>query len=163
MKGESHERAQKLLVAARVEGLSAADQAWLDSHLTACAGCTAQAESLERAVAALRSFQAPVNPAIVDETHRRLHLRAQELREHEARMWALGLACALSWVVGVLTAPLVWWGLEWIGEHVGIPKPVWVGVFLISWVMPAVVIAAVLTWRREFAAARNGDPATMLR
>jgi len=156
MKGESHERTQKLLVAARVEGLSAADQAWLDSHLTACAGCMAQAESLERAVAALHSFQAPVNPAIVDETRRRLHLRAQELHEHEARMRALWVTCALSWILGALSAPALWWGFEWIGQRIDAPKAVWITAFVLWWVTPAAVVGAVVACHRSRGLRGNG-------
>jgi anti-sigma factor RsiW len=116
MNGERHERAQKLLAAARVEGLTAAERAWLDSHLEACGDCSVYAESLERAIAALRTFQAPVDSALMEATRRRLHLRARELHEQEVRMRALWMACGLSWVLGVLTAPLLWWGLEWIGQ-----------------------------------------------
>jgi anti-sigma factor RsiW len=156
MNGDHHEWARKLLAAVRVEGLSAAERALLDSHLGACGDCRIYAESLETAVAALRSFQAPVNPALVEATRRRLHLRASELREHEARMRALWLACALSWVVGVLTAPLLWWGLEWIGQRFAVPQPVWVTAFVFSWIVPAAGVAAALVWRQSHAANHNG-------
>ena len=46
MSGEHHERAHELLAAAQVEGLSAADQAWLDSHLDGCADCRVYAKPL---------------------------------------------------------------------------------------------------------------------
>lgn len=156
MKDQAHERARKLLEASRVEGITPDDQAWLNSHLESCAGCESYAESLEHTLATLRLFQMPINPAIVDKTRRRLHLRARELHEHEARMRALWLACAVSWVVGVGSAPLVWWGLEWIGQHIALPRPVWFLAFALWWIAPAVVVAAVLTWRRSRAATENG-------
>jgi anti-sigma factor RsiW len=156
MNGEHHERARELLAAARVEGLSAADQAWLGSHLDACADCRVYAELLERAITAVRAFQAPVDPALTEATRRRLQLRARELREHESRMRALWVACGLSWVLGVLTAPLLWWGLEWIGQRFAVPQPVWVTAFLSSWIVPAAGVAAVLVWRQSHAANQHG-------
>jgi hypothetical protein len=156
MNNKHHERARKLLAEARVQGLEGADQAWLGSHLDVCADCAAFAESLEKAVAAVRSFQAPVDPTLLEATRRRLHLRARELQEHEGRMRALWMACGLSWVLGVLTAPLLWWGLEWIGQRFVVPQPVWVTAFLFSWIVPAAVVAAVLAWRQSRAANQNG-------
>jgi anti-sigma factor RsiW len=156
MNNEHHERARMLLAAARVEGLKAAERAWLGSHLDACGDCRVYAESLDRAVAVVRSFQAPVDPALMEATRRRLHLRAREIREHEARMRALWMACGLSWVLGVLTAPLLWWGLEWIGHRFLVPQPVWVTAFLFSWIVPAAVVAAALAWRQSRAADQNG-------
>jgi anti-sigma factor RsiW len=149
MNNEHHERARMLLAAARVEGLKAAERAWLESHLEACGDCRVHAESLERAVAAVRSFQAAVDPTLLEATRRRLRVRAHELREHEARMRALWMACGLSWVLGALTAPLLWWGVEWIGQRFVTPPPVWVTAFLFSWVVPGAVVAAVLVWRRS--------------
>ena len=163
MNGEHHERARKLLAAARVEGLSAADQAWLESHLDDCGDCRTYAESLERTVAALRSFPAPVDPALVEATHRRLRLRASELREHEARMWALWATCALSWILGALSAPLLWWGFEWIGQHIDAPKAVWIAAFVLWWLTPAAVVGAVVACHRSRGLRENGREATLPR
>jgi predicted anti-sigma-YlaC factor YlaD len=163
MKGEPHERAQKLLVAARAEGLSAADQAWLEPHLETCAGCAAYAKSLAQTVAAFRSFHVQVDPAVMDETRRRLRLRAQELYEHETRMWALWLACALSWVLGALSAPLLWWGFEWIGKRIDAPNAVWISAFVLWWLTPAAVVGAVLACQRSRGLKENGHEATLPR
>lgn len=156
MNPEHHERARELLMAARVGSLIEADQTWLDSHLDGCADCRVYAETLEAAVAAVRAFQAAVDPALTEATRQRLRVRAHELREQEARMRALWVACGLSWVLGVLTAPLLWWGLEWIGQRLVLPKPVWVTAFLFSWIVPAAVVAALLAWRQSRAANHNG-------
>lgn len=163
MKDEPHGRAQNLLDVARVEGLNAADQAWLDSHLDACGNCRLYAESLERTVAALRTHFVPLNPRLLETTRKRLLVRAHELREQEARMRALWVSCALSWVLGLLSAPLLWWGLEWIGQRTSLPKPWWYLAFVFWWMMPAVVAGGVLTWRHTRAAAENGYAATRTR
>lgn len=163
MKDELHGRAQNLLDVARVEGLSAADQEWLDSHLDACGDCRLYAKSLECTVAALRTHSVPLNPRLLETTRKRLLVRAHELREQEARMRALWVSCALSWVLGLLSAPLLWWGLVWIGQHTSLPKPWWYLAFVFWWMMPAVVAGGVLTWHHTRAAAENGFAATRTR
>ena len=156
MSGEHHERAHELLAAAQVEGLSAADQAWLDSHLDGCADCRVHAKSLERAITGLRSFQTPVDPALMEATRRRLRVRAQELHEQEARMHGLWISCALSWILGVLSAPLLWWGFRWVGRHLALPDLAWQAAFALWWVIPAAATAVVLAGLQARAARGNG-------
>jgi len=156
MKEEHHEQAKRLLDARAVEGVPRADQEWLDTHLEACAGCTAYAESVGRTIAALRLLPVDLGPAVVEAARARVRLRAHELREHQNRMKALGMACGLSWALGVVSAPLLWWALEWIGERIAVPKPVWVVAFAFTWIVPATLVAAALTWRRSARAAEDG-------
>jgi anti-sigma factor RsiW len=163
MKEDIHQKAESLIAAAGVEGLSPAQRAWLESHLAECAPCAGRAASLERVVASLRAVPISLDPAVVEATRRRLRLRARELREQQSRMRGLWMACALSWMLGALSAPLLWWGLEWLGERVALPQPVWVMAFLMWWVVPAALIGAVLAWRRTRAATENGHAATLLR
>jgi len=159
MKGEHHEQAKRLLDASAVEGISGGDQTWLDAHLEGCPGCAAYGESVRRAVSALRSLSVALDPAVVEATRLRVRRRAHELREHQSRMRALWMACGLSWAMGVVSAPLLWWGLEWIGERIAVSWPVWFMAFAFSWVVPAVVVAAALAWRRAMRAAQNGQVA----
>jgi anti-sigma factor RsiW len=159
MKGEHHEQAKQLLDASAVEGISGADQTWLDAHLESCPGCAAYGESVRRALSALRSLSVALDPAVVEATRLRVRQRAHELREHQSRMRALWMACGLSWAMGVVSAPLLWWGLEWVGERIAVSWPVWFTVFAFSWIVPAVVVAAALAWRRAMRAAQNGQAA----
>jgi anti-sigma factor RsiW len=158
MSEDLHKHARRLLAAARVEGISDAEQAWLETHMQECAHCGEHASSLARTIGSVRSLAAPLDPALVEATRRRVHFRARELREQEARMHALWMACGLSWVLGVVSAPLLWWALEWIGERIAVPKPIWVISFMFWWIVPAVVAAAVLTWRRSRAPSVNEHP-----
>jgi anti-sigma factor RsiW len=163
MKDESHERAQKLLVAARVESLRAAEQAWLDSHLAACGDCRTYAESLERTLAALHSFHAPVNPALVDATRRRVQLRALELRRQEAGLRTLWVSCALSWLLGVASAPLLWWAFQWAGQRLDIPRVVWITAFGFWWLTPAVAVGAALAWQGTSTWQENAEAGSIFR
>jgi len=142
---DDHERAHKLIDARHVEGLAAGDRAWLDTHLEACPLCAARAQATERALQSLRVATVPVNPALVSSTQQRVRLRVRELHEHGVRMRALWVSCALSWLLGALSAPLVWKGLEWIGHYLALSRAVWVAAFALWWITPAAVVGAILS------------------
>ena len=163
MKGDAHERAEQLILASRVEGISEIDRQWLDSHLETCSRCADQASSLERVVASLRLVPISLEPSLVEATRRRVHLRARELRERDTQRRALWLSCALSWLMGAITAPLFWQGLKWVGQHTNLPDAAWLMVFAVWWVVPAVTVAAVLTWQRSRALEENGYATTKQR
>jgi hypothetical protein len=148
MSEDLHKHARRLLAAARVEGISDAEQAWLETHMQECAQCGEHASSLARTIGGVRSLAAPLDPALVEATRRRVHFRARELREQEARTRALWLSCALSWVLGVLSAPLLWRLVAWFGELLSLSTPVCLTVFVFTWLTPAVVVAALLAWWR---------------
>src|SRR5216684_1158360 len=77
-------------------------------------------------------------------TQFRVRLRAQELRGREPKRRALWLACAVSWVFGVASAPYVWSLFQWLGQRTGVPKLVWEVGFGLWWTIPALFAAAVL-------------------
>jgi hypothetical protein len=156
MNEDLHERATRLIAAERVEGLSADEQAWLSEHLAECASCAAHAQETERALRALRAVTIPVRPTLVSATQWRVRLRAHELREQESRMRGLWFSCALSWVLGVLSAPLLWWGFQWAGRYLALPDVAWQTAFALWWIMPAAASAALLAGLRARAAKENG-------
>ncbi len=158
-----HERAVRLLAAERVEGLAADDRTWLDEHLEHCPDCAAHGRALEEALGALRAVSVPVRPALVATTQLRVRLRARELREQRARMRALWVACALSWLLGAVTAPLLWRAFAWIGSSLALPNIVWEVSFALWWVTPAAVVAGVLAWWRSRVARENGYGASLPR
>lgn len=156
MREDDHERAHKLIDARHVEGLAASERTWLETHLEACPGCAARAQATERALGSLRVAVVHVNPSLVSSTQQRVRLRARELREHQARLRALWVSCALSWLLGVLTAPLLWWALEGLANRTDLPKAVWLVAFPLLWTVPAAAVGAVLVWRRARTASENG-------
>lgn len=151
-----HQRAERLLAASKVEGISPAEREWLDGHLESCTPCGERAVALERAVASLRSVSIALDPALVKATQFRVRLRAHELREQESRMRGLWISCALSWVLGALSAPLLWWGFQWVGRHIALPDLAWQTAFVLWWVMPAAAAVAVLAGLRARASRENG-------
>lgn len=160
MTREAHERARRLLDTSAVEGICAADQAWLNQHLEVCPDCSTHSESTVRTVSALRTIPVSVDPQLVERTRKRVLTRARELREQHTRMRGLWIACALSWLLGAVSAPLLWWGLEWIGQRVALGRPVLALAFVYSWVAPAAFVAAVLAWRKLMLGAVNGSTTT---
>jgi len=155
MSEDVHQQAERLIAVARVEGISSAEREWLEGHLESCARCDEHATALERAVGALRTVSIPLDPALVRATQFRVRLRAQELREEKSRMRGLWISCALSWVLGALSAPLLWWGFQWVGRHMVLPDLAWQTAFVLWWVMPAAAVAAVLAGLRERASSEN--------
>lgn len=156
MSEDLHKHARRLLAAARVEGISDAEQAWLETHMQECAQCGEHASSLARTIGGVRSLAAPLDPALVEATRRRVHFRARELREQESRLRGLWISCAFSWALGVLSAPLLWWGFRWVGRHMALPDLAWQTAFALWWVMPAAAATAVLAGLRARASSENG-------
>jgi anti-sigma factor RsiW len=148
MRDDIHERALQLVDKRQVEGLTAEEHNGLEAHLESCAQCQKRALETERALHALRSAAPRFDLALVLTTQMRARIRARELTENAARMRALWVSCTLSWVLGVVSAPLLWRGFEWMGQRLAISRAVWMTGFALSWVAPAVVAAAVIAWRQ---------------
>jgi hypothetical protein len=148
MSEDVHQRAERLIAANRVEGLSASDQGWLNLHLENCDCCAKRAESTEQALRSLRSVSVRVAPDLIRATRLRVYARATELRERRIQMTVLGVSCAFSWVFGVCSAPFVWRAFAWLGQHYRIPAIAWQLGFAVWWVLPAAVVAVVLVMRR---------------
>jgi anti-sigma factor RsiW len=147
MSEDIHERALQLVDKRQVEGLTAEEHNKLEAHLESCAQCQKRALETEGALHALRSAAPRFDVTLVLTTQMRARIRARELIENAARARALWISCTLSWVLGVLSAPLLWRGFEWMGQRWAISRPVWMTGFALSWVAPAVVAAAVIAWR----------------
>jgi hypothetical protein len=139
-----HERALQLIAQARVEGTSETDRTWLQTHLENCDFCAEHARQTDRALRALRTASIPLPDGLASRTQFRVRLRAQELREREPQRRALWVACGISWVFGIASAPYVWQLFAWFGERTGVPKLVWELGFGLWWTIPAVFFLVVV-------------------
>lgn len=162
MNPEIHERACWLIDAWHVEGISAPERQWLEAHLAECPACRARANANERALQVLRTNTLSVDPALVSTTQARVRMRVRELRENQVRIRALWISCALSWVLGAVSAPLVWRAFQWVGLHAALPNMIWETAFALWWLLPAGAVAALFAWQRLRAANRDGC-STLLR
>ena len=148
MKEENHERALELIDKMHVEGLTAAEREELEAHLESCARCQDEERHTELALRAFRAATPRVDSSLVPRTQTQVRIRAREITENAARLRALWISCALSWVLGVVSAPLMWRGFEWIGHRLALSRVVWITGFAFAWVAPAVVTAAIIAWRQ---------------
>ena len=154
MSEDDHERAEGLSLGNWVEGLSPTDHQWLNRHLESCARCSKFADSTEQALRRLRSVSVRVDPVLVRATRLRVQARALELHERRVQLTMLWISCALSWVLGGLSAPFVWRAFAWLGERSRIPAFAWQVGFALWWALPAVAVAVVFVMRRTRAESR---------
>ncbi|HEV1995460.1 MAG TPA: hypothetical protein VGR03_14105 [Candidatus Acidoferrum sp.] len=144
MSADFHTRAEQLIAQERVESISQAERDWLAAHLQECAHCAELARQTDQALRSMRTAAISLPSGLASRTQFRVRLRAQELREREPKRRALWLACGVSWIFGVASAPYVWNLFQWIGQRTGVPKLVWEVGFGLWWTIPALFAAAVL-------------------
>jgi hypothetical protein len=144
MNAEIHARAEKLIAQEHVEGISQADFTWLAAHLRECAACTQAAQQTNDALRALRGLPISVPRGLAERTRFRVQLRAQELREREPRSRLLWIMCAVSWALGIASAPYVWQAMQWVGSRTGAPRLLVDLGFGLWWAIPALFAAAIV-------------------
>lgn len=144
MKHDLHERARQLIATARVEGVSSNDREWLDAHLQSCSSCSETANATEQAIRSLRQFAVRVDPALIARTRRAVRLRSSEIHSIHAQMVPLWMSCAISWVLGGVTLPWVWRGIEWAGHYLNLPGPIEVFLLVLWWALPTLGIAVLI-------------------
>lgn len=144
MNAALHARAERLIAQEHIEGISQADFTWLAAHLRECASCAQVAQQTNDALRALRGATISVPRGLAERTRFRVQLRAQELREREPKSRLLWIMCAISWGLGIASAPYVWQAIEWIGSRTGVPRLVMEFGFGLWWAIPALFAAAIV-------------------
>jgi predicted anti-sigma-YlaC factor YlaD len=139
-----HARAEKLIGQERIEGITPSEHDWLSAHLRECQACAQVAQQTNDAVRVLRAAHVSLPRGLADRTRFRVQLRAQEMREREPKRRLLWIMCAMSWALGIASAPYVWRAFEWAGERIGVPRLVWELGFGLWWTIPALVAAAIV-------------------
>lgn len=143
-----HERAQQLFSQSLIEGISSTDQIWLETHLRECPTCARQSAVTQDLLRALRSVPIATPGDLATRTQLRVRLRAQEFAAASRGGTLLWIVTAASWLLGVLSAPLVWRVFAWLGTYFNLPKPVLELGFVLWWAVPALIaLAAVLHQR----------------
>jgi predicted anti-sigma-YlaC factor YlaD len=141
MNEQIHQRAQKLIAQQSFEPVSFNDQSWLNAHLAECESCAAENLHLNESLLALRTMHLDLPRNLASRTQFRVRLRAEELREKEPAKKFLWLIAAVSWALGVATAPWVWHGVEWLGQETGAPRLLLQAGFVLWWSVPPLVAA----------------------
>ena len=141
MTNDLHARAQKLIAQQHIEPVSSDDQRWLNAHLAECESCAVQQLQLRESISALRTIHLDVPRNLASRTQFRVRMRAEELREKEPAKKFIWAIAAVSWVLGLVTAPLVWHGVEWLGHTTGAPKLLLQAGFVLWWSVPPLIAA----------------------
>jgi len=141
MNEQTHQRARKLVAQQNIESLSSDEQYWLEAHLAECESCAAEQIQLRESLSALRTMHLDLPPNLASRTQFRVRMRAEELREKEPAKKFVWAIAAVSWALGVSTAPWVWHGLEWLGRETGAPKLLLQAGFVLWWSVPPMIAA----------------------
>ena len=78
----------------------------------------------------------------------RVRLRAQESAQSSNGGVLLWVITGASWLLGILSAPLVWRGFTWVGAQLNLPKLVLEMGFVLWWTVPALIAVAVILQQR---------------
>ncbi len=142
-----HERAQELIALAGAEDLPEGQQTWLRAHLQECVACCDYEEAAGRVVRALRSQPLAADSALVRATQMRVRTRSLELRQQRERTWLVCASCLFVGLSAAITTPLLWRTFEWMGAWAGVSSSVWQLGFAFFWIVPALVVSALLLAR----------------
>jgi len=144
-----HQRANQLMASRLIEPLSREDEQWLTAHMAGCEACAAAEARTREALSALRALQINLPRNLASRTQLRVRLRAEELREQGPASRLIWAVAAMSWILGLATAPLVWRGFAWLGAEMGAPRLVLQLGFVLWWGLPALLAAGIVLWKRE--------------
>ena len=144
MNGNEHDRAVDLVMLRDLEGMADADARWLEIHLQECEECAGFDRALRAAAHAVRAVTVMASTALVESTRARVRVRAQQLRERQARTMLIAVSFCLGVVTSTLTA-WVWWECGgWVADRLGLPSGIVGPGVLLFWLLPAIVIAVLM-------------------
>jgi predicted anti-sigma-YlaC factor YlaD len=141
MTNDLHVRAKNLIAQGWIEHVSSDDQRWLEAHLAECESCANQQRQLRESLSALRTMRLDLPANLASRTQFRVRMRGEELHEKEPAKKFVWAIAAVSWALGVSTAPWVWRGIEWLGQETGAPKLLLQAGFVLWWSVPPMIAA----------------------
>jgi hypothetical protein len=147
-----HARAQEFFARSLVEGISSADRTWFDQHLRDCANCAREILSTQDVLGALRSVPIVMPRDLAARTQLRVRLRTQESSQTSQSSLLLWLIAAMSWMLGIFSAPLVWRAFAWVGAELSLPKLVLQIGFVLWWTVPPLIAAAFILHQKTLTA-----------
>lgn len=153
-----HTRAQQLFAQSLVEGLTDSDRAWLERHLRECAVCSADTASTSELLTALRNVPLNIPSDLAARTQMRVRLRVQQAAQDSNGNTLLWIITATSWLLGVVSAPLVWRIFAWAGAYLSLPKVVQEAAFVLWWTVPPLVAVGAVLYQRAANTRITGRP-----
>lgn len=147
MKSHEHERAVDLLIRRDVEGVAEAEASWLESHLAACRECAAFDLAMGDAAQAVRSVTVMASASLVASTRAKVHARAGQLREQEARRFLIAISFAMGVMFSAASAWAWWKAGSWIVERFGLPSAIVGPGLVLFWLLPGILLGILLIVR----------------
>ena len=132
----THADFEELVLRQRHGPLSAEDATRLQAHLDVCKRCRQFGEALDLGLRSLASQPLAVPASLAAATRVRLRRRSAELAETAARMRLVAAASLLAGVLGLLTARVLWIGIDWLGRQWAVPFAGLVSLFVVVWFAP---------------------------
>jgi predicted anti-sigma-YlaC factor YlaD len=143
-----HCKARRLILESRIKDLLRSDQILLEEHLNICPVCRKYRDGTDAVILSFRNTSVAMDPELVRSTQQLVRARARELNSranlNPVAAWIAALV-TLMWIAA--TVPYLWRGFEWIGKRMGISNLIWQMGFGLWWLLPALVLAAVLATR----------------
>jgi hypothetical protein len=143
-----HHKAKRLILESRIQEVSRSGQILLEEHLNICAACRKYRDGTDAVIGSLRNTSFGMDPELVRSTQQLIRARASELNSRaDLNPAAASIAAIVTLMWIAATVPYLWHGFEWIAKRAGIPNLVWQMGFGLWWLLPALVLAAVLASR----------------
>ena len=144
MNGHEHERPMDLIFRRDVEGIGQDEGQWLESHLATCQDCAGFELAMSDAAQALRSFPVMASSSLVEATKARVHARAEQLRERDARRFLIAISFAMGMVVSAISA-WAWWKVGgWMVEQFSVPSTIVGPGLVLFWLLPSIFLGVML-------------------
>jgi anti-sigma factor RsiW len=147
-----HSRAQQLFAQSLGEAISPSDRTWLDQHLRDCPDCAREILHTQELLSALRNVPIAMPRDLAARTQLRVRLRAQESAQTSQSNLLLWLITAMSWLLGIFSAPLVWRAFIWVGSELSLPKLLLEIGFVLWWTVPPLLAAGIVLYQKSLTA-----------
>ena len=144
MNSNEHGRAVDLITQRDLEGIAENEAQWLASHLAECRECASFELALGGAEEAMRSATVMASAALVASTQAKVRVRAEQLREREARRMLMAISFAMGVVFSTASAWVWWKAGGWMVEHFGLPAVLVTPGLVVFWLLPAIFLGVML-------------------
>jgi hypothetical protein len=144
----NHAAFEELLLARRLGVLPHGESEQLRAHLATCERCRRFEAAIEAGLTALAGQPVAAPAGLSRATRVRVRLRAAELAERDARLRLVVVAVALAGVSGLVSARVLWLGVDWFGRQSGLPFGALVCLFAVIWLAPATLGGLAVVWAR---------------
>lgn len=147
--GNQHQRALDLVHAQLAGELRQEDAPFLQSHLATCAACGDEAFALQQVARDIAGIHVSADTSLVRTTQMAVRSRARELNQHDQNFNPLWVALFFACGWALLSAPLLWQGMQWISHTSDLPLILWQVLFGIAWLTPTAGVAAIAAHKHD--------------